>query len=1584
MHGAAAGAAQPSAATAGSASVSALSAGGLAAAESASGANVAIGASAAGVAVAASAAHGGATVTAGGAGGAAAGSGDSAAVAAFLAGLMPKEEIGAQRFLQSHPHADGRGVIVAIFDSGVDAGASGLQVTTDGKPKVIDVVDCTGSGDVDMSTVVKADKDGYITGASGARLQVNSAWSNPSGEWRVGVKPLYHVLNETVLDRVKKERRKKWDARQQALVTQALRQLAEFESKPSKAKDEAGKKEKEELQARLDLLQSMQDSYEDMGPLIDAVVWHDGTTWRAALDTTDLYVDIAHAAHAADAGVAAAGAAAGVAAAGAGGGASGESGKEEGEAKPAVVPGRLADFIPMTNYRLKRQHATFTPMDACGFAVNIYDEGAVLSIVTEASAHGTHVAGIVAACHPEAPELNGIAPGAQLVSCKVGDTRLGSMETPQGLIRALIVAQQNKCDVINMSYGEPVAVPNYGRFIDISNQIVNKYGITFVSSAGNDGPALSTVTAPGGTTSSIIGIGAFVSPSLAASSHLTLDALPDGQQYTWSSRGPTPDGHEGVSVSAPGGAMAPVPTAHLQSRMLMAGTSMASPNAAGGVALLVSGLKQDMGVAKPGPHAIRRALEVTAQDLAGEDHALALTHGRGLVQVDRAFEYLCRHPASSLELTSDIRYSVLVKAASGAGGSRRGIYIREPGEAAAPSEWQVFVDPWFHEDADNLTVKALFERTLKLVPTADWVKAPDLLLLPNNGRNFYVRVDPSSLPPGLHYAELRAIDTANEWQGALFCIPITVVKPLVLPNPALPHRFPFGMLQPGDVHRKFITVPHGSAWAEIHLHLSAFTVPLTVVIHTLQLLPARRPTYRRTRAFYQFSAPSSKTLSILVEGGGTLEVAVGLNWFCGRGSEPPPQADLEVDFHGLTPVHGDVTMNGGSNVQRIDIASAPFRMERFTPTVSLNRVRSAYRPSEAKVEPLSSTRDMLPDGRQIQALNITYKFSISESGRYTPRLPLLNQRLYDSEIEGQFFQLFDSHRRVLACEDAYPKPVKLGKGEFTVKLQIRGDKVGRLEKLKTMPLLLDRALEDKSALKLGVYNSADSAIFAGSDTVKNALMAPNEKRAFFISGPGDLPKDATPGTLLLGRMTLAKTGGLFVNTESNAAAPCRVHVTYVVPPPNKSDDKKSSSSTGSAPPSKTATERMQEELRDAKVKVLAAVAAEERDKAKGEGEFVALAQQLKEEYPNHLPLLLEVLRFYDDPKMRPTSLLKVVEAADAVVASIDRTALAVFLAMKCEPEGQNAQAEKKEKEAQRDALIEALHKKALALGDLQSPFPAAAPSAPTSEAPAAAAPESVTLAATEAAPSPADAPSVTSPTALDPLPDTPAAAAAAGGAGVSEPDTGALAAAAEALGGGAAAAGGEAGAEAGAGAGAAGAGDSGASASGGVGSSGGGGGGNGGDAFEETYAELRKWADVSQSKYGLLGIMRERRANRPALALKSKYGMLGIMRERRANRPALALKILNKVLEDDTKQADRKMHELRVMLLVRALTSLFPISSLHSHQILNKVIEDDPKQADKKMHELRVTLLQQLQWPLWAVHEKRWNTARFPTHWAPF
>ena len=41
----------------------------------------------------------------------------------------------------------------------------------------------------------------------------------------------------------------------------------------------------------------------------------------------------------------------------------------------------------------------------------------------------------------------------QIVSLKVGDHRLGSMETGVGLIRGLIEAVKRGCHIINLSYG---------------------------------------------------------------------------------------------------------------------------------------------------------------------------------------------------------------------------------------------------------------------------------------------------------------------------------------------------------------------------------------------------------------------------------------------------------------------------------------------------------------------------------------------------------------------------------------------------------------------------------------------------------------------------------------------------------------------------------------------------------------------------------------------------------------------------------------------------------------------------------------------------------------------------------------------------------------------------------------------------------------------------------------------------------------------------------------------------------------------------------------------------------------------------
>jgi len=83
------------------------------------------------------------------------------------------------------------------------------------------------------------------------------------------------------------------------------------------------------------------------------------------------------------------------------------------------------------------------------------------------------------------------------------------------------------------------------------NEVVNKYGVVWVASAGNHGPALCTVgTPPDISQPSLIGVGAYVSPQMMEAEYAMREKLP-GNVYTWTSRDPCIDGGQGVTVCAP-------------------------------------------------------------------------------------------------------------------------------------------------------------------------------------------------------------------------------------------------------------------------------------------------------------------------------------------------------------------------------------------------------------------------------------------------------------------------------------------------------------------------------------------------------------------------------------------------------------------------------------------------------------------------------------------------------------------------------------------------------------------------------------------------------------------------------------------------------------------------------------------------------------------------------------------------------------------------------------------------------------------------------------------------------------------------
>ncbi|CAN0902776.1 Tripeptidyl-peptidase 2 [Linum grandiflorum] len=1163
----------------------------------------------------------------------------------FLASLMPKKEIGADRFIEAHPEYDGRGVIIAIFDSGMDPAAAGLQVTTDGKPKVLDVIDCTGSGDIDTSKVVKADADGCIRGASGASLAVNPSWKNPSGEWHVGCKLVYELYTGTLTSRLKKERKKIWDEKNQEEIAKAVKSLCEFDQKHPKSEDANLKRIHEDLQNKVDILRKQADNYDDKGPVIDAVVWYDGELWRAALDTQNLEDD------------------------------------------PEC--GKLADFIPLTNYRIERKFGVFSTVDACTAVLNIYDEGNILSIVTDSSPHGTHVSGIATAFHPEEPLLNGIAPGAQIISCKIGDSRLGSMETGTGLTRALIAAVEHKCDLINMSYGEPALLPDYGRFVDLVNEVVNKHRITFISSAGNSGPALSTVGAPGGTSTNIIGVGAYVSPAMAAGAHSVVEAPAEGLEYTWSSRGPTVDGDLGVSVSAPGGAVAPVPTWTLQNRMLMNGTSMASPSACGGAALLISAMKAE-GITVS-PYTVRKALENTSL-YVGQCLADKLTTGQGLMQVDKAYEYVCQSRDIPI-----VQYDIKVNQSGKSTPISRGIYLREAVACHQSTEWAVQVEPKFHEGASNLEELVPFEECIELYSTDKTVvKPPEYVLLTHNGRSFNVVVDPSKLSVGLHYYEVYGVDCKAPWRGPVFRIPITITKPMIVETRPPQVSFSRMSFVPGHIERRFIEVPLGASWVEATVRASEFDTTRRFFLDTLQICPLRRPI--KWESVATFSSPGAKTFSFPVVSGQTMELAVAQFWSSGLGSHETTMVDFEISFHGIDVTKEEILLDGSDAPVRID-TEALLASEKLSPVALLNKLRVPYRPVDSKLITLTGTRDKLPSGKQTLALTLTYKFKLEDGAEVKPQVPLLNNRIYDTKFESQFYMISDANKRVHSSGDVYPAASKLPKGDYTLQLYLRHDNVQYLEKLKQLVLFIEKTLEDKDVIRLNFFSEPDGPIM-GNGGYKSSELVPGKKEAIYLAPPAKdkLPKNAPQGSVLLGKITYGRLLSGQEAGKNGQKSPVSYPISYVVPP-NKVDEDKQKGSSAST---KSVSERLEEEIRDAKIKILGSLKQETEEER---SEWKKLADDLKSEYPQHTPLLAKILegvrsRSKIDDKIKHSR--EVIATANEVIISVDKDELAKFFSYKPDPEDEEAEKMKKKMETTRDQLAEALYSKGLALSEIES------------------------------------------------------------------------------------------------------------------------------------------------------------------------------------------------------------------------------------------------------------------------------------------
>lgn len=435
-------------------------------------------------------------------------------------------------------------------------------------------------------------------------------------------------------------------------------------------------------------------------------------------------------------------------------------------------------------------------------------------------AHGTHVAGIASGYSLFGKKgFNGIAPGAQVMSLKIGNNTLsGGSTTTESMKNAIEFAgkwskEHNTPVVLNVSYGIGTEIEGDSDIDRITDRLVAKYPLMSVAtSAGNSGPGISSVGTPAGADL------AFSTAALltrANASSLYGAKIGRDVLFYFSSRGGELAKPDGV---APGCAVSQVPP--WDSWPIMRGTSMASPQVAGCLSLLASGAVQDKGKMKFNGGMLVRALRNSGRPLPGYN---VLDQGTGVVWVPAGYASL-KKLASRQSAARIAGFRVDADCPTCMGGKTRAAFFRAGTYIPAkPAHVEFSISPIFMNHVPREEQQEYAEAFDLSVDDADWVELTSDAVLFRKGANVSLDVhyDPSKLKePGIHTAVIRGTsrELNKKQQSTMFELWNVVVVPYVfdLTN-GFVRKFRKSKLPPGEIKRYFVRVPEGAASMRVTL-----------------------------------------------------------------------------------------------------------------------------------------------------------------------------------------------------------------------------------------------------------------------------------------------------------------------------------------------------------------------------------------------------------------------------------------------------------------------------------------------------------------------------------------------------------------------------------------------------------------------------------------------------------------------------------------------------------------------------------------------------------------------------------------------
>lgn len=475
--------------------------------------------------------------------------------------------------------------------------------------------------------------------------------------------------------------------------------------------------------------------------------------------------------------------------------------------------GDLSDEKPLRNYKENLDSFTFKTEDDLPpftMGLNIFPEEQIVSFHFDDGSHGTHCAGIAAGYQIDRSLFNGVAPGAYLMSMKLGNNNYsGGSTVAESMKKAFLYAdkiskERNEPCIINMSFGIGSEIEGHAEIEKFIADLVKENPYLYIcTSNGNEGTGISTSGIPAAS-SDLFSSGAILTQEVGRD--LWGTNLKDDIILYFSSRGgevSKPD------VIAPGACASTVPNFVGWDRFW--GTSMASPYTAGVMSLLLSAAKVEFPDIKIPSKLLYRVVKESAVKM---NQYQDIDQGGGYINVINAYEILKKYLNNNAVNTFET-YTTKALSPNMPSNTAPNIYLRDARYLEKDNSFRVSLS------RDNFSNEGKFFRTFNIQTNQDWIQLITKKTYLRNDQPSFIdlKIDREKLSkPGLYNGIVKAVrDDKNKFVE--FDFMVTAVIPYEF-NASNNYEMNFnGELDPGMFNRYFISVPAGAS--AMHVNLNA-------------------------------------------------------------------------------------------------------------------------------------------------------------------------------------------------------------------------------------------------------------------------------------------------------------------------------------------------------------------------------------------------------------------------------------------------------------------------------------------------------------------------------------------------------------------------------------------------------------------------------------------------------------------------------------------------------------------------------------------------------------------------------------------